>query len=118
MKRRVVITGLGIVSALGSKLDECWRRLVAAESGIRPLTLFNTSDLKVTFGGEVSGFDPTGYTYRSIGGAKRAIAAQIRSGMYGSEQWDFVIDETTYTGNGASFVEVCTYERQSQQVTA
>jgi 3-oxoacyl-[acyl-carrier-protein] synthase II len=61
MKRRVVITGLGIVSALGSKLDECWRRLVAAESGIRPLTLFNTSDLKVTFGGEVSGFDPTGY---------------------------------------------------------
>lgn len=61
MKRRVVITGLGIVSALGSKLDECWRRLVAAESGIRPLTLINTSDLKVTFGGEVSGFDPTGY---------------------------------------------------------
>ena len=61
MKRRVVITGLGIVSALGSKLDECWRRLVAAESGIRPLTLFTTSDLKVTFGGEVSGFDPSGY---------------------------------------------------------
>jgi hypothetical protein len=65
-----------------------------------------------------TGFDPTGYTYRSIGGAKRAIAAQIRSGMYGSEQWDFLIDETTYTGNGASFVEVCTYERQSQQVAA
>jgi hypothetical protein len=64
------------------------------------------------------GFAPTGYTYRSIGGAKRAIAAQIRSGMYGSEQWDFVVDETTYTANGASFVEVCTYERQSQQVTA
>lgn len=61
MKRRVVITGLGIVSALGCKLDEFWRRLVAAESGIRPLTLFETSDLKVTFGGEVSGFDPTGY---------------------------------------------------------
>lgn len=61
MKRRVVITGLGIVSALGSKLEECWRRLVGAESGIRPLTLFDTSDLKVTFGGEVAGFDPTGY---------------------------------------------------------
>lgn len=61
MKRRVVITGLGIVSALGSKLEECWRRLVNAESGIRPLTLIDTSDLKVTFGGEVSGFDPAGY---------------------------------------------------------
>jgi 3-oxoacyl-[acyl-carrier-protein] synthase II len=61
MKRRVVITGLGIVSALGCELEECWKRLVGAESGIRPLTLFDTSDLKVTFGGEVIGFDPTGY---------------------------------------------------------
>lgn len=61
MNRRVVITGLGIVSALGSKVDECWRRVVAGESGIRPLTLFDTSDLKVTFGGEVAGFDSAGY---------------------------------------------------------
>lgn len=61
MKRRVVITGLGVLSALGCKLEEFWRRLVGAESGIRPLTLINTSDLKVRFGGEVDGFDPTGY---------------------------------------------------------
>lgn len=113
MKRRVVITGLGIVSALGSKLDECWRRLVAAESGIRPLTLFNTSDLKVTFGGEVSGFDPTGYIeHKDLNRVDRfaqyalvAAADAVRdSGM------DFSGDTRRYgvvLGSGIGGLETC-----------
>lgn len=61
MKRRVVVTGMGLVSPLGCKVEECWRRLLAGESGIHPLTVIDLSDLKVFIGGDIPDFDPTGY---------------------------------------------------------
>ncbi len=61
MKRRVVITGLGVVSPLGSKVDECWRRCIAGESGIHPITVIDVTDLKVNIGGDIPDFDPAGY---------------------------------------------------------
>jgi 3-oxoacyl-[acyl-carrier-protein] synthase II len=61
MKRRVVVTGLGAVTPLGCKVEDLWRRILAGESGIRPLTLIKTSDLKVTFGGEVPNWDTGDY---------------------------------------------------------
>jgi len=61
MKRRVVVTGLGVVSPLGSKVQECWRRVLAGESGIHPITVIDVTDLKVKFGGDIPDFDPTGY---------------------------------------------------------
>jgi 3-oxoacyl-[acyl-carrier-protein] synthase II len=54
MKRRVVVTGYGIVSPLGCKVDECWRRILAGESGIHRLSIIDLSDLKVTIGGDVT----------------------------------------------------------------
>jgi len=53
MKRRVVVTGLGVVTSLGRAIDGFWRRLVAGESGIGPVTLFDTSGYRVHFRGEV-----------------------------------------------------------------
>ena len=44
MKRRVVITGLGVVTSLGCRVDEFWRRICASESGVGPITLFDTSN--------------------------------------------------------------------------
>ncbi len=61
MKRRVVVTGLGIVSPLGCSVDECWRRVVNGESGIHPITIIDVSDMKVKVGGDVPNFDCTGY---------------------------------------------------------
>ena len=56
--RRVVITGMGVVTALGDTLGGFWPALCAGQSGIAPLTLFDTSEFRVHFGGQVHGWDP------------------------------------------------------------
>src|SRR3954452_13214212 len=57
MPRRVVITGLGVVTALGDTLDQYWSGLLEGRSGVSSLTLFDTTHFKVHFGGQVHGFD-------------------------------------------------------------
>ena len=57
-RRRVVITGMGVVTALGETLDEFWSGLCEGRSGIGPLTLFDTTEFKVHFGGQVRDWDP------------------------------------------------------------
>jgi 3-oxoacyl-[acyl-carrier-protein] synthase II len=59
--RRVVITGLGIVSPVGNAVDEAWRRVTAGESGIAPIAGFDASRLSVRIAGEVKGFDATAF---------------------------------------------------------
>jgi len=64
MKRRVVITGLGVVTSLSCKVDDLWRRVLAGESGIHPLRILDTTPFKVKFGGDVYEWDPRGYVER------------------------------------------------------
>ena len=52
-KRRVVITGLGVVSAVGNNIPEFWDSLKRGRNGIRPITVFDTSSLRTHNGGEV-----------------------------------------------------------------
>ncbi|MEZ5939903.1 MAG: beta-ketoacyl-ACP synthase II [Planctomycetaceae bacterium] len=59
MLRRVVVTGLGVVTSLGCELSEFWERICAGKSGIGPIRRFDCSDFKVTFGGELNGFQLT-----------------------------------------------------------
>ena len=58
MLRRVVITGMGVVTGLGHTLEEFWGGLIAGKSGVGPLDLFDTTEFKVHFGGQVRNFDP------------------------------------------------------------
>ncbi|MCA8983093.1 MAG: beta-ketoacyl-ACP synthase II [Planctomycetaceae bacterium] len=58
MRRRVVVTGCGVVTALGLELSEFWDRLCAGKSGVGPIERFDTSDFKVYFGGEIKNFKP------------------------------------------------------------
>jgi len=58
---RVVVTGLGVVSPLGNDVDTFWRRLVAGESGVGPITRFDTSDHKVHIAAEVKDFNAEDY---------------------------------------------------------
>src|SRR6476660_1213367 len=51
--RRVVVTGMGMVTPLGDGVDTNWRKLMAAESGIRAIQAFDTSDLATKIAGEV-----------------------------------------------------------------
>ena len=59
MRRRVVVTGGAVVSALGCDLAEFWDRLCAGKSGVGPIRRFDPSEFKVTFAGEVPNWDPT-----------------------------------------------------------
>ena len=58
MTRRVVVTGAGVVTALGYELADFWERICAGKSGVGPLKRFQTTDFKVTFGGEIRDFAP------------------------------------------------------------
>ena len=58
MARRVVVTGMLVVTALGNELSEFWERLCAGKSGITRIDRFDSDEFKVKFGGEVKEFDP------------------------------------------------------------
>jgi len=60
-KRRVVITGLGMVSPVGLNVADSWENILAGKSGIGPLTHFDVSDYSVRFGGSIRDFDITDY---------------------------------------------------------
>ena len=59
--RRVVVTGLGVVSPVGIGAADSWDALVAGRSGIADITLFDTTDYEIHVAGEVKGFDATQY---------------------------------------------------------
>src|ERR671935_1295773 len=58
-RRRVVITGLGMVSPLGNDVESSWEALVGGESGAAEITSFDHSDYGVHFACELKEFDPT-----------------------------------------------------------
>ena len=60
-RRRVVVTGLGLISPVGNTVAEGWANLVAGRSGIGPITRFDASGLACTIAGEVKGFDVAQY---------------------------------------------------------
>ncbi|MGD8371820.1 MAG: beta-ketoacyl-ACP synthase II [Syntrophobacterales bacterium] len=64
MKRRVVITGLGLVTPLAIGVEETWSALVAGKSGIGPITKFDASETTTKIAGEVKDFKPEDYVSR------------------------------------------------------
>ncbi len=56
--RRVVVTGMGVLSPIGNTVDEAWNNAKAGVNGIAPITLYDASSQKVKIAGEVKGFDP------------------------------------------------------------
>jgi 3-oxoacyl-[acyl-carrier-protein] synthase II len=84
-KRRVVITGIGLVSPLGNTTEETWAGLQAGRGGVDYITKFDTSQHTVKFAAEVKGFDPAkfiekkelkkmdNFIYYAVAGAKEAL---------------------------------------------
>lgn len=62
--RRVVVTGIGLVTPVGLTTEETWASLVAGRGGIGPITLFDATGFDSRIAGEVKGFDPTRYMER------------------------------------------------------
>ena len=89
-KRRVAITGVGLVTSIGLDTDATWDGLLRGESGAGPITLFDPSDQPVRFACEVKGFDPLQYLDRK--GARRAdrfLQFAIAAGSQAMEQAGF-----------------------------
>jgi 3-oxoacyl-[acyl-carrier-protein] synthase II len=60
-ERRVVVTGMGMITPLGLSVEESWKSVLAGLSGIANITTFDTTAYDVKFAGEVDGFDPNAY---------------------------------------------------------
>jgi len=84
-KRRVVVTGIGTVNAIGLSVQEFWNNALAGVSGVDFITSFDTTEFKTTFAAEVHGFDPQNFmdrkaaqrmdkfTHYAVAAAKMAI---------------------------------------------
>jgi 3-oxoacyl-[acyl-carrier-protein] synthase II len=59
LSRRVVVTGIGLLSSVGSNTEDTWRAVVEGRSGIGPITQFDATEFNCRIAGEVKDFDPT-----------------------------------------------------------
>ncbi|MFH1169308.1 MAG: beta-ketoacyl-ACP synthase II [Chloroflexota bacterium] len=81
---RVVVTGIGILCPLGRDMATTWENLIAGNSGIGPITLFDASNLETRIAGEVKGFEPADYISRKDARrmdrfAQLAVAASLQA---------------------------------------
>ncbi|MEO8205129.1 MAG: beta-ketoacyl-ACP synthase II [Chthoniobacterales bacterium] len=86
-ERRVVVTGIGVISPVGNDLDTFWKNLLAGKSGIRRFEAFDSTQYDCKIAGEVTDFSPVNYfrtpkdvrrtdrfTHLAVAGAKMAVA--------------------------------------------
>lgn len=116
--RRVVVTGIGVVSPVGNTLDETWNNLVNGVNGIAPITLFDATDYKAKVAGEVKNFEPRDYMskqeiLRSDRFSQLAMAAAVQaveeSGVIGTVAPDRI---GVYFGSGIGGLNTMTKEHQ------
>jgi len=93
-KRRVVITGLGMVSPVGLTVQESWRNILAGKSGIGPITHFDTAEFTTRFGGSVWNFDAGHYIpAKDIKKMDPFIHYGIAAGKQAIEDSGLIVDE-------------------------
>src|SRR3569833_1408623 len=59
--RRVVVTGVGLITSVGTGTDETWKAILSGKSGIAPITQFDAANFSTRIAGEVKNFDPLLY---------------------------------------------------------
>src|SRR5262245_33274509 len=79
--RRVVISGLGLLTPIGSGPDPFWQSLLDGKSGVRAIRAFDTSGPPVRFAGEVEGFDARAHVEKSQRKSLRMMARPIQLGV-------------------------------------
>jgi 3-oxoacyl-[acyl-carrier-protein] synthase II len=95
MRRRVVVTGVGLVSPLGIGTSVTWRALLEGKSGVGPITLFDASALPARIAGEVPSFDPSLYLdHKDIKKTDRFVQLALAATQHAMEASGLVVDET------------------------
>ena len=123
-RRRVVVTGLGMVTPLGNDVESTWSALVAGESGAGPITQFDTTGYHVHFACEAKDFDPTRwidakaarrmdrFTHLALAAARQAeasagldilaeaerVGAAVATGIGGLRSFEACIDQLNARG--------------------
>ena len=114
--RRVVVTGLGVISPVGNTVEACWNSLKSGVHGIGPITLFDTTDYKTKIAAEVKDFDPRAYmdkteVLRSDAFSQYGVAAACQaveeSGVIGTLPPERV---AVYFGSGIGGIRTFTEE--------
>jgi 3-oxoacyl-[acyl-carrier-protein] synthase II len=95
-KRRVVVTGVGLVSGLGVGTRETWEGLLAGRSGAAPITLFDASLHSTRFACEVKGFDPLSWV------EKKDVKKMDRFIQFAVAATDFALEDSGLTIDAAS----------------
>ena len=102
-KRRVVVTGLGLITPVGIGVPETWKNIIAGKSGITAISKFDTSNFSSQIAGEVKNFDPL--QYLNAKEARRMdtfIQYGLAAGIEAIKDSGFVIDEKTSERIGVS----------------
>lgn len=93
--RRVVISGVGLITPLGIGVDETWRELCAGKSGIGEITRFDTSDFQTKIAGEVKDFHPEDFlTQKDARRTTTFIAYAVATTRMALEDANLVIDQS------------------------
>ncbi|HEY1339411.1 MAG TPA: beta-ketoacyl-ACP synthase II [Bryobacteraceae bacterium] len=120
MKRRVVVTGVGLLSPLGIGTETSWEAIRAGRSGIGPITQFDASAFACRIAGEVKGFDPANYIEKkeikkmarfiqfAVAAAECALAG---SGLKVTPETEEMVG--VYIGSGIGGFEVIEREHQT-----
>jgi len=94
-RRRVVVTGVGLVSPVGIGTAETWAALLAGKSGIAPITRFDASEYPTRFAGEVKGFDPLDFfEKKEVKKSDAFIHFAVAAAQFAIEDSGLVIDES------------------------
>ncbi|WP_065410815.1 beta-ketoacyl-ACP synthase II [Pseudobacillus wudalianchiensis] len=116
-KRRVVITGLGIVSPVGSTVEEAWANILSGVSGIKPLTRVNPDDYPVKVAAEITDFNPEDFMdKRDARKMDRFTQYAVAAAKMAVKNADLTIDESNadrigvWVGSGIGGME--TFETQ------
>ena len=111
MERKVVVTGLGVITPLGNDVETFWNNLVAGKNGIGPITRIDTTDYAVKIGAEVKDFDPTQYmdkaeVRRSDHNVHMGVAAAVQAVEDSGIEGNFDPERAAvYFGSGIGGIE-------------
>ena len=120
--RRVVVTGIGLVSPVGIGTDATWDAIVAGTPGVGPITLFNTEHFTSKIAGEVKGFDPGKYLdHKDVKKTARFTQFAMAATQFALEQAKLEITPDiaprvgVYVGSGIGGFEVIEREHDKLQ---